>query len=209
MKFNLLCGFQHDSQITFDGGSRSLAVGTPVRQTDNTASCEGGGRRQWEVRGLGKSEIMWLTLLVFPRQSKPSPMWPLRQVQFLWPWPIYSQRAFLLQPPLSCTQTHKQTMFLSLLIHDRHQLPSNNLINEWWWCFWLVVSSISLSATNIQSRQLLVKSRKQNNELKGELEETVLLQEQSSTSFSVNMMCTNVSYICAVWAISCSIFFPL
>lgn len=95
----------NDSLITFGGRSRFLIVGTaPV--TKRRHNFLWVGRRcssRLEVRG--KSEVMWLTVFVVPRQSKPSPTWLLRQEQFLWPWPKYSQRAYLLQPPLFCTHT--------------------------------------------------------------------------------------------------------
>lgn len=82
------------SPTTFAWRRRSLPVWTPpVRQKHYH---EGGN----STAASGQQEVMWLTLLVVPRQWKPSPTWLLRQVQFLLPCPKYSQRAYLLQSPL-------------------------------------------------------------------------------------------------------------
>lgn len=69
-----------------------------------------------------RGHVTWLTWKVLPRHSKPSPTCPGRQVQFLWPSPKYTQRPYLLQPPLSYVMGKRAKAQMHTVLQILHEL---------------------------------------------------------------------------------------
>lgn len=69
-----------------------------------------------------RGHVTWLTWKVLPRHSKPSPTCPERQVQFLWPSPKYTQRPYLLQPPLSYVMGKRAKAQMHTVLQILHEL---------------------------------------------------------------------------------------